>query len=51
VILDAQVKQAVDSQMAAKGFTKVVDGDKADLLLGFRLTVVSIVLIISSLRI
>jgi hypothetical protein len=38
-ILDAQVKQAVDSQMAAKGLTKVVDGDKADLLLGFQLAV------------
>src|ERR1700722_218741 len=36
-ILDAQVKQAVDSQMAAKGFSKVVDGGKADLLLGFPL--------------
>jgi uncharacterized protein DUF4136 len=36
-ILDAQVKQAVDSQMAAKGLTKVIDGDKADLLLGFQL--------------
>ena len=38
-ILDAQVKQAVDSQMAAKGFTKVVDGDKADLLVGFQLAI------------
>jgi len=38
-ILDAQVKQAVDSQMAAKGFTKVVDNDKADLLLGFQLAI------------
>ena len=38
-ILDAQVKQAVDSQMAAKGFTKVVDGGKADLLLGFQLAI------------
>ena len=36
-ILDTQVKQAVDSQMAAKGFTKVLDGGKADLLLGFQL--------------
>ena len=26
-ILDAQVKQAVDSQMGAKGITKVVDGE------------------------
>jgi hypothetical protein len=38
-ILDAQVKQAVDSQMAAKGLTKLVDGDKADLLLGFQLAI------------
>src|ERR1700756_4221638 len=38
-ILDAQVKQAVDSQMAAKGLTKVVDGDKADLLLGYQLAI------------
>src|SRR5215469_8334378 len=38
-ILDAQVKQAVDSQMAAKGFTKVVDVGKADLLLGFQLAI------------
>jgi Domain of unknown function (DUF4136) len=38
-ILDTQVKQAVDSQMAAKGFTKVVDGGKADVLLGFQLAI------------
>jgi len=38
-ILDTQVKEAVDSQMAAKGFTKVVDGGKADLLLGFQLAI------------
>jgi hypothetical protein len=38
-IFNTQVKQAVDSQMAAKGFTKVVDGDKADLLLGFQLVI------------
>ncbi|HET8923544.1 MAG TPA: DUF4136 domain-containing protein [Candidatus Acidoferrum sp.] len=38
-ILDTQVKQAIDSQMAAKGLTKVVDGDKADLLLGFQLAI------------
>jgi hypothetical protein len=35
-ILDSQIKQAIDSQMAAKGFTKV-DGDKADLLLGYEI--------------
>jgi hypothetical protein len=38
-ILDAQVKQAVDSQMAAKGLTKVVDSAKADLLFGFQLAI------------
>ena len=37
-ILDAQVKQAIDSQMAAKGFTKV-DGANPDLLLGYRLMI------------
>jgi hypothetical protein len=38
-ILDTQVKQAIDSQMAAKGFTKVGDGNKADLLLGYQLAI------------
>ena len=38
-ILDSQVKEAVDSQMAAKGITKVVDGDKADLLLSYQLAI------------
>jgi len=38
-ILDTQVKQAVDLQMAAKGFTKVVDGGKADLFIGFQLAI------------
>jgi hypothetical protein len=38
-ILDAQVKQAVDSQMAAKGFTKVADGEKPDVLLGYQLAI------------
>ena len=38
-ILDTQVKQAIDSQMAAKGFTKVEDGGKADLLLGYQLAI------------
>ena len=32
-ILDADVKQAIDLQMAAKGFTKVNDSSTADLLL------------------
>src|SRR6516165_3204424 len=38
-ILDTQVKQAVDFQMAAKGLTKAVDGGKADLLLGYQLAI------------
>ena len=38
-ILDTQVKQAVDSQMAAKGLTKADDSDKADLLLGYQLAI------------
>jgi hypothetical protein len=38
-ILDTQVKQAIDSQMAAKGLTKVEDGGKADLLLGYQLAI------------
>jgi Domain of unknown function (DUF4136) len=38
-ILDAQVKQAIDSQMAAKGFSKVADGGKPDLLLGYQLMI------------
>ena len=38
-ILDTQVKQAIDSQMAAKGFTRVVDGGNADLVLGYQLAI------------
>ena len=38
-ILDGQVKQAIDSQMAAKGFTKVANGNKPDLLIGFQLMI------------
>jgi len=38
-ILDAQIKQAVDSQMAAKGLTKVVDSKKADIVLGYQLAI------------
>src|SRR5262250_905258 len=38
-ILDAQVKQAIDSQMAAKGFAEVQDAGKADLLLGYQLMI------------
>jgi Domain of unknown function (DUF4136) len=38
-ILDAQVKQAIDSQMVAKGFTKVADSGKPDLLVGYQLMI------------
>ena len=38
-ILDAQVKQAIDGQMASKGFTKVEDSSKADLLVGYQLAI------------
>lgn len=39
-IVDAQIKQAVDSQLAAKGLTKT-EGDKADLLVGYQASVSS----------
>ena len=38
-ILDAQVKQAIDAQMAVKGFSKVAKGDKPDLLIGYQLMI------------
>jgi len=38
-ILDAQVKWAIDLQMVAKGFTKLEDGTKADLLIGYQLAI------------
>jgi len=38
-ILDTQVRQAIDSQMAAKGFSKVEDSRKADLLVGYQLAI------------
>ncbi len=38
-ILDAQVKQAIDAQMVSKGFNKVEDSGKADLLLGYQLAI------------
>ena len=38
-IMDAQVKQAIDSQMVVKGFTMVEDRTKADLLLGYQLAI------------
>jgi hypothetical protein len=37
-IVDAQIKQSIDSQLAAKGLTKT-DGDKADLLIGYQISV------------
>src|SRR5580704_3381477 len=37
-ILDAQIKQSIDSQLAAKGLTKT-DGDKADLLIGYQVSI------------
>ena len=37
-ILDAQIRQSIDSQLAAKNFTKV-DSDKADLLIGYQVGV------------
>ena len=37
-IMDAQIKQAVDSQLASKGMTKT-DDDKADLYVGYQTSV------------
>ena len=37
-IIDAEIKQSVDSQLASKGFTKT-DGDKADLYVGYQTAV------------
>src|SRR5215469_16192806 len=37
-IVDAQIKQSVDAQLAAKGLTKTQD-DKADLYLGYQVAV------------
>jgi hypothetical protein len=37
-IMDAEIKQAVDSQLASKGLTKT-DGDKADLYVGYQIAV------------
>jgi hypothetical protein len=39
-IIDAQIKLAVDTQLAAKGLTKV-DGDKADLLIGYQTSIIT----------
>lgn len=37
-IVDAQIKQAIDSQLATKGLTKT-DGEKADLYVGYQVSV------------
>src|SRR5262252_7555583 len=37
-IVDAQIKQSVDSQLAAKGMTKT-DSDKADVYVGYQIAV------------
>jgi Domain of unknown function (DUF4136) len=37
-ILDQQIKQSIDSQLAAKGFTKS-DGDNIDLLVGYQVSI------------
>src|SRR5215471_6058115 len=37
-IMDAEIKQAVDSQLAAKGLTKT-DSEKADLYVGYQIAV------------
>jgi hypothetical protein len=37
-IVDAQIKQAIDAQLATKGLTKV-DGDKADLYVGYQVSI------------
>jgi len=37
-IVDAQIKQSIDGQLASKGLTKV-DGDKADLLIGYQVSI------------
>jgi hypothetical protein len=37
-IMDAQIKQSVDSQLASKGLTKT-DSDKADLYVGYQVAV------------
>jgi hypothetical protein len=37
-IVDAQIKQSVDAQLATKGLTKT-DGEKADLLVGYQVSI------------
>lgn len=37
-IVDAEIKQSVDSQLASKGFTKT-DSDRADMYVGYQIAV------------
>ena len=37
-IVDAQIKQSIDTQLAAKGLTKA-DNDKADLFVGYQVSI------------
>jgi hypothetical protein len=37
-IVDAQIKQSIDSELATKGLTKT-DGEKADLLIGYQISI------------
>jgi hypothetical protein len=37
-IVDAQIRQSIDSQLAAKGLTKA-DGEKSDLLVGYQISI------------
>ena len=37
-IIDAQIKQSIDAQLATKGFTKM-DSEQADLLVGYQIAV------------
>jgi hypothetical protein len=37
-IIDAQIKQSIDSQLATKGLTKT-DGENADLLIGYQISI------------
>lgn len=37
-IVDAQIRQSIDSQLATKGLTKT-DGEKADLLIGYQVSI------------
>jgi hypothetical protein len=37
-MLDARVKQAVDQQLTARGFSKVASGQQADFLVGYHVT-------------